>query len=34
MDTEELEGYDPEEYKKTLPKEVTMDVVDAIIGKK
>ncbi len=33
VDTEELEGYDPEEYKKTLPKEVTMDVVDAIIEK-
>lgn len=33
VDTEELEGYDPEEYKKTLPEEVTMDVVDAIIEK-
>ncbi len=33
VDTEELEGYDPEEYKKTLPKEVTTDVVDAIIEK-
>ena len=33
VDTEELEGYNPEEYQSTLPKAVSMEVVDAIIEK-
>lgn len=33
VDTEELECYDPKEYQSTLPKAVSMEVVDAIIEK-
>lgn len=33
VETEELEGYDQEEYKKTLPPEVSLETVDAILEK-
>lgn len=33
VETEELLGYDPDEYKSVLPPEVSMETVDAIIGK-
>lgn len=33
VDTEELESYNPQEYQSTLPKAVSMEVVDAIIEK-